>query len=204
MHNSTELSIQAYEMLKRCHVYKDTSGYKLKWTLGGGGQGSTLRRVCWLSETKTLTKVKPIIKQMTKKILCQLRLVFSTEVRKTQLKITQSQKYVESGQWSEFQHTQVQELKGKLSYLSPSPLCFLQCGSLDLSDWRKILVAEHSNHRPSRSFQRRTLIGPVSVTCSHMSNHWDLKDRALRLARFWPHCGLVDQSTISSRPTRAT
>ena len=63
MCNSTEWSIQAYEMLKQCHIYKNTSAYKLKLT-PWEGWSSTRRRVCWLSETKTLTKVKPIIKQV--------------------------------------------------------------------------------------------------------------------------------------------
>ena len=72
--------------------------------------------------------------------------LFATELTKTQLKITQVKKCVESRHWRNgFQYTQVKELRGKFS---PCQLCFLQFGSLIFSDWRKILVLENSNHHP--------------------------------------------------------
>ena len=126
--------------------------------------------------------------------------LFATELNKTQLKITQVNKCVENRQWrSGFQYTQVKELRGKFS---PCQLCFLQFGGLIFSDWRKILVLENSSHHPSSMDMDS---GPVSVTRPPVSNHWGLKDGALQSARLWTHAhshGLVDQNTVSSRPTR--
>lgn len=98
--------------------------------------------------------------------------------------------------------------KRKLPDLSSSQLCFFLCVILILSDWRNILVAENSNHHPSRSRKfQRTIISLTLVTCPHMSNYCGLKDDAVWLPRLWSHahtCGLVKQTTMSNSPTRTT